>query len=180
MPKSEISFLPFHAINEFMTAEFRQEVVRQVLSAAPEHTGAHTATLNQIVRRSVKIPGFRQSDKAPVVVKTRPVAREFEHNPDLVAAVLALWAEVFAGLRQEVYDCLADAGWELLPPAADRTQLPGFLPSWPAGQDFDSIYAAYQARFPHSQTNQNQVSLMAVWLSGRLPYPNAEAENEQP
>jgi hypothetical protein len=180
MTDSEIAFLPFHAINEFMTTDYRLEVVREVLSALPEQPGVHAAAINQIVRQSVKIPGFRLSDKAPAAVKTRPVVREFEKNPLLVAAILALWADLHADLRQEVYACLTMIGWELLPIDADRTQLPGFLPTWPAGQDFNSTYAAYQEKYPSSAESINNVSLMTVWLSGRLPYPTTAADDELP
>jgi len=180
MTDAEISFLPFHAINEFMTDEYRLEVVRSVLYSLPDLPGPYSASINRIVRQLVKIPGFRMSDKAPTAVKTRPVARAFEKDPELVAAILAAWAEFHADLRQRVYDCLTGIGWELLPVDADRTQFPGFLPSWPAGQDFDSIYQVYQEKYPGTEESSNNVSLMTVWLGGRLPYSSTGVDEDNP
>ena len=180
MTDAEISFLPFHAINEFMTDEYRLEVVRSVLSALPNLPGSYSASINRIVRGSVKIPGFRTSDKAPTAVKTRPVARAFEKDPELVAAILAAWAESHPDLRQQVYDCLTEIGWELLPIDAERTQLPGLLPSWPASQDFDSIHRAFQEKFPGAEESSNNVSLMTVWLGGRLPYQSNLVDEDNP
>ena len=73
-------------------------------------------------------------------------------------------------LRQQVYDLLVALEWEILPSEADRTKLPGFLPSWEAGQDFDFIYQKFQEKYPAEAASKNDVSLMTVWLSGRLPY----------
>jgi hypothetical protein len=166
----EVSFLPYHAINEFMTDEYRESVVRSVLLAHATLPEELHSNIDRFIKKSVTIPGFRNSAKAPAQLRVKPTVDSFQKNPALVAAILAAWAELHAPLRQEVYDLLLGRGWELLPVEADRTKLPGFLTKWPKGEEFETLYQAFTARYTGTAPEMNDVSLMVVWLSGRLPY----------
>lgn len=179
MDDREIPFLPYHALNEFMRPDFRQDVVRQALSAAPNLPENHHLTLDRLTRSYVKVPGFRNSSKAPLAARVRPTAEVFEKHPDMVAAILSAWAESRPELRQQVYDLLSDRGWGVLPPEADRTTLPGFIPTWPKDEDFEVLNEAYAARFPEAGTSTDDVSLMVVWISGRLPYQIEGEEDDE-
>lgn len=179
MEHDKVQFLPFHAINEFMRPDYRLEVVRSALNALPGLPEVYRAPIDQMTRRVVKVPGFRNSTKAPAARKIKPVAEAFEKSPDLVAAILAAWAEFHAELRQQVYDLLTTRNWEVLPPDADRTQLPGFLTHWPKDEDFEALNAAFKDKFPAYQANEDDVSLMVVWISGRLPYEFEEDHPEE-
>ncbi len=174
----QIAFLPFHVINDFMKDSFRQSVIRAVLTRQSELPGERRALIERLTRQVVQVPGFRNSAKAPATIKVKPMAEAFEKNPGLVAAVLAAWAELNPGLRQEVHSLLTERGWEILPAEADRSVLPGFLPNWPKDEDFEALNAAYREKYPESQAADDDVSLMCVWLSGRLPY-HLEGEDEE-
>jgi hypothetical protein len=163
-------FLPFHAINEFMRPDFRADVIRSVMLALPSLPEALRTQIDKITRRVVKVPGFRNSAKAPAALRVKPTAEAFEKNAGLVAAILSAWNEAHPELRGQVYELLTERGWEILPADADRTKLPGFLTRWPKGEDFETLTNAYAERFPGSETSSDDVSLMVVWLSGRLPY----------
>jgi hypothetical protein len=170
----EVSFFPYHAINEFMTDEYRDTVVRSVLLAHDILPEEYNSRIDQNIKKSVKIPGFRNSAKAPAQMRVKPAIDSFQKNPALVAAILNAWAELHAALRQQVFDMLLSRHWELLPLDADRTKLPGFLTQWPAGEDFETLYAAFTSQLPEEKPEMNDVSLMVVWLSGRLPYEFVE------
>ena len=176
-------FLPFHAINEFMRTDFRAEVVRSALQALPSLPEDQRAQIDKLTRRVVKVPGFRNSTKAPASLRVKPTAEAFEKSAGLVAAILSAWSVAHPDLRAEVFDLLTERGWEILPAETDRTKLPGFLSRWPKGEDFETLTAAYAERYPESVASSDEVSLMVVWLSGRLPYELAgdddEEENEQ-
>ncbi len=172
-------YLPFHAINEFMRNDYRLAVVRSALAALPDLPESYRKPIDQHTKRLVKVPGFRNSDKAPMRVRVVPTADAFEKSPDLVAAILSAWAEVHPELRQKVYDLLVGRGWEVLPLDADRTKLPGFSIHWPKGEDFEGLYKAYQEMYPGDDSKSDDVSLMIVWLSNRLPYPEMEEEGEE-
>ena len=168
--KKEVSFFPYHAINEFMTDEFRADVVRLVLNHLAELPDELRSQIERLSKKTITVPGFRNSQKAPAALKLKPTIDAFQKDPSLVSAILAGWVELHAEMRQRVYDLLVGRGWDLLPIDADRRKLPGFLIQWYNGEDFDTLFHSYQVAYPGVIAKQNDVSLMAVWLCGRLPY----------
>ena len=174
--KKQARFLPFHALNEFMRPDYRSEVVRTALLALPGLPESQRDQVEKLTRRAVKVPGFRNSAKAPAALRVKPTAEAFEKSAGLVAAILSAWCETRTQLRAQVYDLLTERGWEILPVEADRTKIPGFLTRWPKGEDFETLTGAYAERFPESEAGSDDVSLMVVWLSGRLPYELAGDE----
>ncbi len=175
MDEKRVAFLPFHAVNEFMLSAYRDEVVRAALHAAPRLPASVGRRLASLTKKYVRVPGFRDARKAPLPVRLRPAARAFEKHPDFAAAVLAAWAESRPALRRQVYDLLTSRGWETLPPEAERAKLPGFLAEWPAGETFEALIAAFRERRPESAAGDDDIALMCVWVSGRLPYRQAES-----
>jgi hypothetical protein len=166
----EISFLPFHAINEFMTDAYRQEVIRFTLSNYASLPEVLQGDIDRLTKSFVKVPGFRHSDRAPAGLKIQPMSDAFQKYPELVATILSAWSTLKSELRLQTYDLLISRGWELLPADADRTALPGFLTIWPTGETFEIIEQAFKAIYPAEQTNFNDIALITVWLSTRLPY----------
>jgi hypothetical protein len=177
--QKEVGFFPFHAINEFMTDEFRADVVHLVLTRLPELEDDVRSQIERQSKKMVAVPGFRNSQKAPPALRIKPTIDAFQKNPLLLAAILDGWAELHAELRQQVYDLLISRGWELLPINTDRKKLPGFIMQWYKGEDFDTLFQAYQAANPGCIAAQNDVSLMVVWLSGRLPYEFIDMPNRE-
>jgi hypothetical protein len=178
--QKKVSFLPFHAINEFMTNDYRLKVIRDILQALPHLPDSYSNRINSLTAKLVKIPGFRHSLKAPVPLRIIPTVNAFEKNPAMVAAILNAWSESKPELRQHVFDVLQSRGWELLPIDADREKLPGFITIWPNNETFEVINLAIQDAYPEFEADTNDISLMAVWLSGRLPYQFSEQGAENP
>ena len=58
----------------------------------------------------------------------------------------------------------------MLPVEADRTQLPGFIPSFPKEEDFEKLILAFKEKYPAIEASDDDISLMIVWVSGRLPF----------
>jgi hypothetical protein len=198
MSDSKLEFLPFHAINEFMRNDYRNSVIRAVLNALPTLPANRRETIDRLTRKYVKVPGFRNSEKAPTLIKLLPMAKAFEKNSDLVAEVIAAWAENQVELRQQIYDLLKERGWQLLPAdlkleglsldllkewgilplEVDRTRLPGFYTHWPKNENFETLYQAFTDKYPEVDQSIDNVSLMVVWLSLRLPVHVEGAEAE--
>ena len=178
MPDKKQEFLPFHAINEFMRDDYRLIVVRSALHGAGQLPAEIREAIEKQTKRSVKVPGFRNSALAPAGVRVTPTVSAFEKYPDLVGAILAAWAEVHVELRQQVFDLLTERGWELLPIDVNRARLPGFMIHWPKGEDFEVIHKAFLEKYPQSQSESDDISLMTVWLGDRLPY-KVEGEDEE-
>ncbi len=166
----EIEYIPFHAINEFMRADYRLQVVRSALNALPALPATQRTRLDRLTRWSVTVPGFRNSAKAPVSLRVRPTADAFEKNPPMVAIILEIWAELHSTLRQQVVDLLIERKWDIPTLDIDQTELPGFQISWPTGEGFDVINEAFRQKYPETSENDDDISLMTVWVSGRLPY----------
>jgi hypothetical protein len=176
MSEKEAALIPFHAVNEFMRPDFRMSVVRSTLNGLAELPEEHRHAIDRLTKKSVKIPGFRNSGKAPSALKAGPIAQTFEKNPELVASILAAWAELHAPLRKEVFELLDTRGWDLLPLQADRKKLPGFFTTWPKVESFESLNQDYTEKHPDSSYNSDEVSLMIVWVSARLPYELIDEE----
>ncbi len=172
----QVSFLPFHALSRFMRDDFRHTVVRTAMNAYATLPDDLRVAIDKQTKRHVTVPGFRNSVKAPVALKIRSMNDAFEKRADLVGALLAAWAETQAPLRQQVFDLLTERGWEILPIEADRTKLPGFLTVWPANEDFEVLNEAFKEKYPESEATTDDVSLMAAWISTRLPL---EVEGEE-
>ncbi len=189
---NQTSFLPFHAINEFMRPDFRLNVIRDVINNLDSLPRAIASEITTLIKRTVTIPGFRNSDKAPVIMKLTPTIKVFEKNPEMVSAILNAWAHIHKQLFDQVYSILKARGWEImedkqdisigtlsadllnkwpiLPSNVDRSRIPGFVPRWPKGEDFEELYKTYTEQFPNDDVSKDQVSLMAVWITLRLPY----------
>ncbi len=163
MDEKKVRFLPFHAINEFMLDEYRQQVIQIALG------GDMRPALTTLIKRFVQVPGFRNSAQAPLALKVRGLAKVFQTNADVVAQVLSAWADANHELRGQMVDLLTERKWEFLPPEADRTRLPGFLTVWPKEETFETLIAAYRQKYPDASAHEYDISLMAVWLGGRLP-----------
>ncbi len=172
--ENKVSFIPFHAINEFMTSEYRIEIIRDVLFSINDLPEDQRNPIHKLTVRYVKIPGFRNSLKAPAQLRLRPTVDAFEKKPDLVAAILSAWAGLNAELGKLVYDLLLERGWEILPPDTDRRKIPGFLIVWPKSESFEEINRAFREKYPEVEVSDNDVALMTVWMSGRLPYQTSE------
>ena len=168
-PKKQVEFIPFHAINEFMRNDFRLNVIRTTLLSLNKLDRNISAPIDQLTRKHVKVAGFRNSSKAPASIKAVSMVKAFESRPKLVAAVLNGWAELQPELREQVHDLLVERGWKILPPAFNRTKMPGFLTSWPAEDDYEVLYDEFMNAHPETDASIDQISLMVVWLSGRLP-----------
>jgi len=190
MPENT-EFLPFHAINEFMRPDYRLSVIRETLTSQaklPEDLSKH---LDEKIKKSVSIPGFRSSDKAPALMKVLPTSKAFEKNPDLVAAILSSWAELHSDLRNQVYQVFITRNWKMFqetdginketlsietikewpifPISFNRVKLPGFFTHWPKGEDFEVLYSTFTELYPNEDVSIDKVSLMVVWLCMRLP-----------
>lgn len=179
MSDKQTQFFHFHTINEFMLPEYRLQVLTQVISNLDTLPAELRAQLSAQIRQLVKVPGFRNSSQAPAAVKVRGSVQAFERSPQFAANVLSAWSGLNPELRQQVHDFLTARGWKLLPADTDRTKLPGFLTRWPKAEQFDVLEEAFRVQFPESTASKDDVSLMVVWMSTRLPFELVDQPDEE-
>jgi hypothetical protein len=176
--KQTAEFLPFNAINQFMIADYRQKVLHQVLGGLDQLPPGQKSGLVASIKRLFNVPGFRNPVAAPLLLKVRAAVAPFEKNAAFTAQVLMGWSELNSDLMQQVYHLLLDRKWELLPLDADRSKLPGFLTRWPKGETYEALNTAYNEQYPQSSSSEDDVRLMVVWISGRLPYEMVDTEDK--
>jgi hypothetical protein len=159
-----------------MREDYRFEVLRSTLSGMEQLSRSTGSSLNRMVKQMVKVPGFRNSALAPVAIKAKNAASAFEKSPAFAATVLAAWVELHPELGSQMHALLSEMGWKILPLEADRSRLPGFMIQWPKENDFDAVYTAFRQKYADSEASDDDLGLMAVWVSGRLPYEMVEKE----
>jgi hypothetical protein len=166
----KVEFLPFNAINEFMLSEYRRDVFKLVFNNFASLTNSRQKAINSLVKKNVSIQGFRDSSLAPAPFKIKNCAPLFEKSANFSAEILAAWFELNTELAEQVNQLLINKGWVVLPIEADRSKLPGFLVKWPAEVTFENLTGEFHSLFPQSPFTDDDISLMVVWLSNRLPY----------
>jgi hypothetical protein len=179
MDKLASQFLPFHAVNEFMRNDYRLEVVRYTLNTLSSLPREYQISIEKFTKEYVKVPGFRNSSKAPIGLRVKPTSEAFEKKPQLVTAILSAWAAARKDLSEKIYALLEERNWNPMAIDADRTKVPGFMISWPKGEDFQTINDAFNTKYPQASENPDDISLMVVWLSGRLPYSKEDGGKEE-
>jgi hypothetical protein len=178
MSDQQAKFLPFNAINEFMLDDYRHEVIQKVFSNLQSLSSERRNSINGMVKRFVTIPGFRNSAQAPAMMKIKAGTNTFVRNPAFTAQILQAWAELNPELGKKIYDMLKARNWEVLPPETDRSKLPGFLIEWPKTENYDVLDQAFADMYPNSSDSTNDIRLMIVWTSARLPYTVTGDEDE--
>ena len=175
-----------------MRPDFRLHIIRDTLTSDQTINEECMHELNRQIKKYVKIPGFRNSDKAPALVKVLPTSKAFEKSPELVAVMLHCWTEIHSDLRRQVFDLLSNRNWPIFkgteltsvssltmdtikewpifPIEMNRAKLPGFYIHWPKGEDFEVLYDDFAKLYPESDASKDKLSLMVVWLTMRLPY----------
>ena len=179
MDDKKVPFVPFHAINQFMVDEFRHQVVQDVINSVDNLDAGKRNQYQSLIRNYVKVPGFRNSALAPKMVKIKGAISAFEKSPQFAAQTLSSWADIHADLKQKVYDLLVSRGWEILPKDADRTKLPGFMVKWHPNDSYEVINKAFVDTYPGETSTENDVRLMTVWLSDRLPFDSNDDDLQE-
>jgi hypothetical protein len=172
-------YYPYSAINQFMLNEYRAKVLHQVFNQYEQLPGYLKSGIGTSVKRLVQVPGFRNSSMAPAGLKARHSVNSFERNPMFCAQMLQAWSELHPELRGSVYDLLEGRGWEMLPVETDRTLLPGFMVDWPKAETYELLNQAFDEKYPGNTESVDDIRLMIVWLSGRLPVEMGEDDDEE-
>ncbi len=167
---NKVQYLPFHAINEFMRDDFRVAVLHEVFLNLEKLDKENGQRINRLFAKGVQIPGFRNSGLAPAAVKIKHSVSLFEKSPEFVALIIESWSSLHQALREAVWQLLEDRNWKPLKLEVNRSMLPGFLTDWPKGDTFEVLVKACREKYPQMSENDDDVSLMFVWIGNRLPY----------
>lgn len=173
----KITFLPFHAINEFMLPDYQKHILRTVFANINQFGEDTQKEINVLSRKLLKIQGFKNSVQAPLNLKVNAAIPAFEKSPQFVAVCIYAWQNLNQELANKVWDLLTQRSWILLPVEADRRKLPGFMIEWPEQDPFEVLTSAFHEMFPDGEESEYDITLMMVWLSTRLPYEMVSKED---
>ena len=157
-----------------MIDDFRQQVIHTVFVNFNKLTDEQQRHINSLVRKNVKVQGFRNSALAPMQLKINGCVETFRKSHQFVAQILSAWCKIYFELRKNIYDFLVERTWPLLPIDTDRSLLPGFMVEWPADEKFEVLTQTFREKFSDSSVSDDDISLMIVWLSNHLPYEMVE------
>ena len=169
MDQKQQHFLPFHAINEFMMNDFRKNIIQDVFQAMDQINPKTKAELLQQLKRKLELPGFRNPNLAPKPLQINASIKIFETDPVFTGVVLSAWLESQVTLFSQIESLLIIWGWDIFPVDYPRTKLPGFLTTWPEHQQFKDIITVFREKFHDAMNSDDEIALMAVWSSMRLP-----------
>ncbi len=172
-------YLPFHAVNEFMRDDYRLSILHEVLSEQKITSAESRSRIGRMISKGVQIPGFRNSNQAPLAIKAKNCASLFERSPEFASSVMEAWSCLHPQLKKEMAELLRSRGWNIPDPETDHSQLPGFQLDWNKVDTYEVLINEIKKKAPDMQESDDNISLMAVWIGNRLPYNLYDEESKK-
>ena len=171
------SLLPLISLNVFLLPDFRREILTTVLNQKDDLSPEIKQELRQAIKEFVKISGFRNPLAAPQALQVRAMESPFEKESRFVKAILSSWADLKLDLGAKVQSVLPELGFE---PNDQAPLYPdpenAFAVGWPEDLSFEKLADLVKQK-TETDASSNEISLMTVWLTGRLP--GSEPTTEQ-
>lgn len=156
-----------------MSDDFRAEVVERALARRKKASGDLRQLFQSVLRKNVKIKGFRNPNRADYRVLLTEILRLLPFSAELVGAVLQIWMDSHA----ELYEIVSRRLSELKIPAQGLDFSENcFAGSWDSDnwlQEAESLAAS------HSQFSKDEIALMLLCVSGSMP-DGDEGDNDDP
>jgi len=163
------SLLPLISLNVFLLPDFRREILTTVLNQKDNLSPEIKQEFRQAIKEFVKISGFRNPLAAPQALQVRAMESPFEKESRFVKAILSSWADLKLDLGAKVQSVLPELGFE---PNDQAPLYPdpenAFAVGWPEDLSFEKLADLVKQK-TEIDASSNEISLMTVWLTGRLP-----------
>jgi hypothetical protein len=165
------------SLNVFLLPDFRREILSTVLNEKDTLSPENKRELTQVMREFVKISGFRNPLAAPQALQVRAMESPFEKESRFVKAILSSWVDINSDLQTDIQSVIPDLGFELndqapLYPDPENA----FALGWPEDLSFEKLADLVKQK-TEIDASSDAISLMTVWLTGRLP--GSEPAGEQ-
>jgi len=171
------SLLPLISLNVFLLPDFRREILTTVLNQKDNLPPEIKQEFRQAIKEFVKISGFRNPLAAPQALQVRAMESPFEKESRFVKAILSSWADINSDLQPKVQALIPELGFE---PNDQAPLYPdpenAFAVGWPEDLSFEKLADLVKQK-TETDASSNEISLMTVWLTGRLP--GSEPTTEQ-
>jgi hypothetical protein len=167
MPDFEV--LPYKAINVFIDQEYLMKVADNILTKVKKLPKKDQIDFNQFMRKHINVLGFRDSSRAPLPLQVNALIKAFEEKDEVVPYMLSVWAKINKKFAKEVKSWLAEEGWKDLATTREFNEESGFIEDWPKKLTFDKLVKDYQKANPDAKFERDDLVLMVLWISGKLP-----------
>lgn len=171
---TEIEYLPFKSINVFINRDYLERVIRLVLQEYRQLPKEKARSFVTQFREHVNILGFRNTIKAPISLQVNALASAFEEKNEVVPFTLSTWTLVRSSLAAEVKSWLKSEGWKGLSVDREFNDTEGFLSDWPKKLTFGKIIKDFKKTKPDVEFENDDLILMVIWISGKLPPDDSE------
>ncbi|RME56405.1 hypothetical protein D6779_10665, partial [Candidatus Parcubacteria bacterium] len=163
---SEVKTIPWIAVNEMMTDEYRKTVCEIALEHLPHASKELRIFAKNAISNAVFIKGFRSPLKAPGKVLLKAVIDAFQTKRMVATAIISLWAEAQEALLQELRDsALKVGGFQFDEQCTWRRASQGFVVS-EATEKLQEFCARYAEERKSPETDH--IILGGYWLSSAL------------
>lgn len=171
------SLLPMISLNVFLLPDFRREILSTVLNEKDALSPENKQELTQAIREFVKISGFRNPLAAPQALQVRAMESPFEKESRFIKAILSSWADINSDLQTNLQSVIPELDFE---PNHQAPLYPdpenAFALGWPEDLSFEKLADLVKQK-TEIDASSDAISLMTVWLTGRLP--GSELAGEQ-
>jgi hypothetical protein len=171
------SLLPMISLNVFLLPDFRREILSTVLNEKETLSSENKRELTHAIREFVKISGFRNPLAAPQALQVRAMESPFEKESRFIKAILSSWADINSDLQANLQSVIPELDFE---PNDQAPLYPdpenAFALGWPEDLSFEKLADLVKQK-KEIDASSDAISLMTIWLTGRLP--GSEPAGEQ-
>lgn len=161
--------LSYRAINVFIEREYLEKIISFILKNAKSLPKEDQIEFNSHFNKYVKILGFRNPLRAPLSLQINGLTTAFEEKEEIIPKVLTTWTILNSPFSKIVSSWLEAEGWNNLKFKRIYSPEEGFIADWPKNFSFDQLDENFKKANPELKYEKNDLILMALWLSGKLP-----------
>lgn len=166
---ADIETIPFKAINVYINDDYLETVLKSVLTGYKKLPKQAQIEFTVFLRKYVTVLGFRDPSRAPLSLQINALAKAFEGKDEVVPYVLSIWTKVNKKLAGKVQSWLKDQGLKNLATEREYSEGAGFTQDLPKKFAFDKLEKAFAKAEPDTKFDRDDLILMVLWISGRLP-----------
>lgn len=164
------NFQPMIALNVYLEPYFRQEILDKVLAQRTKLPEQAQRDLSAIFRSEIQIRGFRNPLAAPHGLLVKESEKKFEKDSRFLRVILSAWVSTLDFDPQELSAALTELGFVPSEVAAEfEDPENALLEGWPAGLSYADLEQKVSEKVPSLKISQNELALLTIWLTGRLP-----------
>ena len=166
---TEKEYLPFKTINVFLDHAHLQKTLEFILKNINKLPKANQIAFSNAFKEYVNILGFRNPTRAPLQLQVNAYATAFEDKDEVIPFTLSTWAKINDQLAGEVKSWLDSEGWKDLSEEKTFEESKGFLHDWPDNLSVEELTEKFLKAHPKLDVNEEDLTLMILWIFGRLP-----------